>query len=112
MLDVIVVVFTKVKGKLAGAAALVHALPLLVSKLPDAPGEINPVPPLAAGNMPETSDARLTAPAVMAEVPLPLTTPVNVAAPVPPLLTGNVPEAVETLTGGIILERVAMLSSG
>jgi hypothetical protein len=32
--------------------------------------------------------------------------------PVPPLPTGSVPEAVDTLTGGRMLERVAMLSSG
>jgi hypothetical protein len=56
---------------LAAAAALVHAVPLLVSTLP-----------LVLG-----------ATAVTALVPLPMRTAfaVSVAAPVPPLATGNVP---------------------
>ena len=30
----------------------VHAVPLEVNMLPDAPGEVKPVPPAAAGNVP------------------------------------------------------------
>jgi hypothetical protein len=54
-----------------------------------------PVPPLATGSVPVTSDVRLTLPAVKADVPLPLTTPVSVVAPVPPLATGSVPVTLE-----------------
>ena len=55
----------------AGAAALVHVVPLLVSRLPVVPG----------------------ATACTANVPLPSSTlfAVSVAAPVPPLATGSVP---------------------
>jgi hypothetical protein len=37
--------------------------------------------------------------------------PVEAVTPVPPFPTGNVPETVDKLTGGMILERVAILSS-
>jgi hypothetical protein len=53
--------------------------------------EVAPVPPLATGSVPVTSEVKLTFPAVNAEVPLALTTPVNVVAPVPPLATAKVP---------------------
>ena len=36
----------------ADNVVLAHALPLLLRKLPDAPGELRPVPPLIAGTMP------------------------------------------------------------
>lgn len=120
----------KVQAPPPAAAAEVQVVPLLVKIFPDVPGAtdataevplptntalavsvVAPVPPLATGNVPVTSDARLTFPAVIADVPLPLTTPVSVVAPVPPLATGSVPLAELTLTGGITEESVAMLRS-
>lgn len=52
---------------------------------------VAPVPPFATGSVPDTSEARLTVPAVNAEVPLPFTTPVRLVAPVPPLPAASVP---------------------
>jgi hypothetical protein len=39
-----------------------------------------------------------------------LPVPVDVVTPVPPLATGRVPDAVDTFTGGRMLESVAMLA--
>jgi hypothetical protein len=39
------------------AAALVHADPLLVSTLPEAPGAVRPVPPLPTAKVPATATA-------------------------------------------------------
>jgi hypothetical protein len=65
--------------------------------------EADPVPPLATGSVPVTSDVRSTLPAVKADVPLPLTTPVSVTAPVPPLATGSV---LVTLEASEMLDNV------
>src|SRR6185503_20249179 len=54
----------------------------------------NPIPPLATGRTPETSEVILTV-VLVVRAPVPpglLTNPAeNVAAPVPPLATGKVP---------------------
>jgi hypothetical protein len=48
-------------------AALVHDVPLDVKTLPAVPGEVIPVPPLAAGNVPVTAVARLMFVSVLLE---------------------------------------------
>jgi hypothetical protein len=82
------------------------------------------VPPLATGSVPVTpvvsgspvafvrvADAGVPKVGVVSVGELLSTTepvPVEVVTPVPPLPTGRVPEAVDRLTGGRMLERVAM----
>jgi hypothetical protein len=80
-----------ITGPVAGAA-LVHAVPLLVSKLPVVPGAtevtadvplpirtllavsvVAPVPPFATPRVPDKSPTGTLAAAVNADVPLPLT---------------------------------------
>ena len=48
---------------------------------------VAPVPPLATGSVPVTSELKLTLLAVKADVPFPFSTPVSVVAPVPPCAT-------------------------
>ena len=58
-------------------AAEVHAVPLEVNILPAVPGEVSPVPPAAAGNVPATK--------VLADVEYrALLAALNVVKPVPP----------------------------
>ena len=99
---------------LVAGAVDCHVVPLLVSTLPFVPGATTwnaevplpsrtlfvvnvaaPVPPLATGRVPVTSEAKFTLLAVNADVPLPLRTPVSVVAPVPPEATGNAAPSVK-----------------
>ena len=64
-----------------------------------------PVPPLATGNVPDKTVTGIVAVAVMADVPVPFTYPVNVAAPVPPLATGTMPR----LMAGVVVPVATLM---
>lgn len=70
---------------------------------------VSPVPPLATGNVPVTSLARSTLPAVKAEVPFPFKTPVRVVAPLPPRVTGSVLIVPPSIGRPVALVRVSEL---
>jgi hypothetical protein len=82
---------------LGAGVALVHAGPLEVRIFPDVPGEVIPVPPLAAGNVPVTAVVRLMFVSV-------LLAPLTVL-----LVSVCVLDAVSTLLGVMMLDRVAIV---